>query len=121
MVWYPSVEDVIKANKKVVRKSKHAHKMLRSANAIQSLIDSVKESAWMGMTYQAARFMKDIVALHAFDGGNHRTGYSIAILFLMQNGVVVHFVSETIAYPFTQAIGSKNLREVQDWIERYMA
>jgi death-on-curing family protein len=120
MVWYPSVGDIIKANQKAVRKDKHLHKLLRSADSIQAMIDSIRESVQMELTYQAARFMKDIVMLHAFDGGNHRTGYAIAILFLIENGVAVHFVSETVSYPFTQSIGAMNLKDIQEWIERYM-
>jgi prophage maintenance system killer protein len=121
MVLYPTVDDIIKANKRAVRKDKHSHKLLRSVAAIQSLIDSIKNSASMGLTYQAARFMKEIVTpLHAFDGGNHRTAYSIANLFLIENGMSVRFVPETVSYAFAKAIGSKDVREVQEWIEQYM-
>ena len=66
MSWYPTVDDIIKANKRSVRDGKHSHKLLRSVEAIESLIDSIKESTSMGLTYQAARVMKEIVTLYAF-------------------------------------------------------
>ena len=98
-----------------MREDKHRYKLLRSNAAIQSLIDSIKNSVSMGLTYQAARFMKEIVTpLHAFDGGNHRTAYSIANLFLIENGILVRFVPETLSYAFAKAIGSKDIREVQE-------
>jgi len=69
MVWYPSVEDVIKANKTVVRNEKHPHRLRRSVEAIQSLINSIKKSESMGLTYQAGRFMKELTILHALTEG----------------------------------------------------
>jgi peptidoglycan hydrolase CwlO-like protein len=30
MVWYPSVDDIVRANKKAVQNHKHGHKLLRS-------------------------------------------------------------------------------------------
>jgi prophage maintenance system killer protein len=120
MIWYPTVEDVIKANKRAMHKDKHPHKLLRSTDAIQALIDSIKGSVSMGLTHQAARFMKEVVTLHAFDGGNHRTAYSVANLFLIENGVTVRFVSPDISYAFAKSIGTRDLRQVQEWIEKHM-
>ena len=116
MVWYPTIEDVIKANKRAVRKDRHLHKVIRSTKAIQSLIDSIKESELMGLTYQAARLMRELVLLHAFDGGNHRTAYSMANLFLIENGIRVRTVPSLISYPFTKGIASKNVVEIEAWI-----
>jgi prophage maintenance system killer protein len=90
--------------------------MIRSTKAIQSLIDDVKKSESMGFTYQAARFMKEFVLLHAFDGGNHRTAYSMANLFLIENDVPVRTVHSSISIPFTKGITSKNVVEIQAWI-----
>ncbi|MGA8904451.1 MAG: Fic family protein [Candidatus Bathyarchaeia archaeon] len=116
MVWYPSVEVVIKANKRAVRNDKHRHKLRRSTKAISSLIDSIRESESMGLAYQSARFMKELVHLHAFDGGNHRTAYSIAALFLIKNGIDLRTVPSSISYPFAKAIDAKNTAEVEAWI-----
>ena len=116
MVWYPTVDIIVNANKVAVRKDKHPHKLIRSVESIQSLIDSIKESESMDLTYQAARFMKELVYLHAFDGGNHRTAYSITILFLTQNEMQVRTVSPSIAYAFAKMIGTKSIGEVQAWI-----
>jgi prophage maintenance system killer protein len=75
MTWYPSVEDVIDANITVldVGADKHPHKLLVVPESIQSVIDRVVEAESKGLTYQAALLMKELVNLHAFDGGNHRT------------------------------------------------
>lgn len=120
MVWYPSVADIVSANKKAVSKDKHRHKLLRSTEAIQGLVDRIKLSEQMGLTFQAARFMKELVLLHAFDGGNHRTAYSITNLFLIENGITVSTVPSSISYPFVKAIAGRNIGEVQAWIIKNM-
>ena len=121
MLWYPSPDEIVKANKIAVRKDKHRDKLLRTVDGIQATIDSVKDSESMGLTYQAALFMKKLTTLHAFDGGNHRTAYSIAILFLIKNGVKVRVVPASVSYGFSKGIASKKVEELQEWIGRHMA
>ena len=75
----------------------------------------------MGLTYQAALFMKDLTTLHAFDGGNHRTAYSIAVLFLIKNGVKVRVVPASVSYGFSKGMSSMAVEKIQKWIERHMA
>jgi prophage maintenance system killer protein len=116
MVWYPTVDDVISANKIIVRKEKHAHRLRRSTKAIQSLIDDIKTRESLGLTYLAARFLKELVHLHAFDGGNHRTAYAITNLFLIQNGIRVRTVPPAISYKFVRTIQAKDVNEVQAWM-----
>jgi len=120
MVWYPTAEDVVKANKRVVRNDKHPHKLLRSVPAIQSLIVSIMESESMGLTYQVARFMKEFVYLHPFDGGNHRTAYTVATLFLIENEIAVRSVPVTVSYTFVRDLPKKSIKEIQEWIQEHM-
>jgi prophage maintenance system killer protein len=88
----------------------------RSAKAIQSLIADIKTSESLGLTYQAARFLKELLHLHAFDGGNHRTAYAVTNLFLIENGIMVRTVPPTISYRFVRAIQAKDVNEVQAWM-----
>lgn len=120
MVWYPTAEDVVKANKRVVRNDKHPHKLLRSVPAIQSLIVSIMDSESMGLTYQAARFMKEFAFLHPFDGGNHRTAYTVATLFLIENEIAVRSVPVTVSYTFVEDLPKRSIKEVQEWIQEHM-
>jgi prophage maintenance system killer protein len=99
-----------------VRKDKHADRLHRSAKAIQSLVEDIKASESLGLTYQAARFLKELLHLHAFDGGNHRTAYTITNLFLIQNGIRVRTVPPTISYKFVRGIQAKGVNEVQAWM-----
>jgi fido (protein-threonine AMPylation protein) len=80
MVVYPTATGIIEANRiaLALTKDKHPHKLRGSTQGIQSLIDDIKKSEDGDLTYQAARFMKEIVVMHPFDGANHRTSYLVA-------------------------------------------
>ena len=60
--------------------------------------------------------MKELVYLHAFDGGNHRTAYSIASMFLIENGVRVRSVPSSVSYGFVKQIDRRSISDVQAWI-----
>lgn len=119
MVWYPSVDDVIDANIIALDLTgdRHPHRLRVSRNGIQSIIDRVKGEEDKGLTYQAARLMRDMVRFHPFAGANHRTAYIVAKMFLRRNGRQLRAGSLEDAYVFIKAIGGKTIKEVQGWIE----
>jgi len=119
MTWYPSVEDIIDANITVldISVNKHPHKLLVAPQAIQSVIDRVIEVEKKGLMCQAAYLMKGLVNLHAFAGGNHRTAYLVAKMFLRRNGKRLTVDRLDTAYLFISQIETKTVEQVQDWIE----
>jgi len=119
MTWYPSVEDVIDANITVldISADKHPHKLLVMPQAIQSVIDRMIEIENKGLTCQAAYLMKELANLHAFDGGNHRTAYLVAKMFLRRNDKRLTVDRLDSAYLFISHIETKTIEQVQDWIE----
>lgn len=119
VIWYPSVDDVTDMNINALDLSgdKHPHKMLGSARRISVILDSVKKEEDKGLTYQAALIMKEFVSAHIFDGGNHRTAYGLAKMFLRRNGKRLRMRDLNSAYPFIRGIGTKSIEEVREWIE----
>ena len=101
-------------------KDKHPHKLRGSAQGIQSLIDDVKKSEDKGLTYQAARFMKEVVQKHPFDGANHRTSYLVTLLFLTRNGKRLKDEQPKEVDKFMKDVGAKEIEEIQGWIQQYM-
>jgi prophage maintenance system killer protein len=122
MVNYPTATYILEANKiaLAMTKDKHPHKLLIQIEGIQSLIDEVKNCEGKGLTYQAACFMRDIVILHPFDGANHRTGYLVTLLFLTQNGMSLRDVPPKVVDEFMKEIGTREIADVQVWIEQNM-
>jgi death-on-curing family protein len=119
MVWYPSVEDVIDANITVldIGADKHPHKVLLRPEAIQSVINRMVRVESKGLSYQAAFLMKELVKLHAFDGGNHRTAYLVAKMFPRRNEKRLRVECLDRVYVFISRIETKSVEQVQDWIE----
>ncbi|MGA3298069.1 MAG: hypothetical protein ABSD41_11540 [Candidatus Bathyarchaeia archaeon] len=119
MVWYPSVDDVIDMNINALDLSgdKHPHKMLGSLKRIEAILGKVKSEEEMGMIHQAAVLLKEFADAQIFAGGNHRTGYGIAKMFLRRNGRRLRVNDYKNAYPFIKNIGDKSIDEIQKWIE----
>ena len=122
MVYYPAAPDIVEANKiaLAITKDKHPHKLIGVLNGIQYLIDEIKKEEDNGLTYQAARFMKQIVLLHPFDGGNNRTAYLVTLLFLTRNGMKLKKEQPKAVDEFMKGIRTKEIEEVQGWIEQFM-
>jgi prophage maintenance system killer protein len=118
MVWYPSVDDIIDTNKVALIKGndRHPHRLRGTRQAIQSVIRRVIAAESRGLPYQTALLMKEILQLHVFDGGNHRTAYNTAELFLTRNGVSVKDVPAPLAYEHIKAVPEKALEEIEAWI-----
>lgn len=119
-MWYPSVEDVVYSNFTALSLGgdKHPHRLRRSRDSIQVVLDRVKETEGQGITYQAAMLLKEIVGLHAFASGNHRAAFVVACLFLMRNGRRMRIERFGDAYAFIRDVETKNLTQIQEWIER---
>lgn len=119
MTWYPSVDDVIDANIIALDVSgdKHPHRLSVSRKAIESIIDGVRAEEHKGLTYQAARLMRDLIRFHPFDGGNHRAAYLVVKMFLWRNGMRLRVEGFEAAYSFIRGVRDKTIEEVRDWIE----
>ena len=122
MSVYPSTVDVIEANKIALQLTldKHPHKLIRSAAGIQHLIDEIRKDEAKGLTYQAARFIKQFTVEHFFGGANHRTAYLITLQFLTQNGMRLKTEQPKAVDEFMNEIGAKEIEKVQEWIEQYL-
>ena len=119
-VWYPSIEDVAYSNFIALSlgDDKHAHRLRRSRKSVQTVLDRVREAEGTGLTYQAAVLLKEIVRLHAFESGNHRTAFLVACLFLMRNGRTMRIERFGEAYAFIRDVETKSIEQIQEWIER---
>lgn len=85
---YPSVEEIIEANKTVLAeikvKKKDKHEVL-SFEKIGSVIIGCKKND--GDIYdQAACLIRGLTKAHAFGSGNRRTAYLVGEMFLVKNG-----------------------------------
>jgi len=119
VVWYPTVDDVICTNNEVLDLTgdKHPHKLLGSREGVQAVIDKVRQAENQGLTTQAAMFMKEFAYLQLFAGGNHRTGYMVAKIFLLRNNKRLRVDGLNLAYTFIKNVDTRGISEIQRWIE----
>lgn len=119
LVGYPSVDDVIDANilSLDLSRDKHPPRLLGSREGIQAILNEAKAAEERGLSYQAALLMKRLVYRQFFDGGNHRTAYAIAKMFLRRNGRSLSVARFEQAYQFIRGIDGKDIDEIQQWIE----
>lgn len=119
MVWYPSVDDVVDVNVGIIdaTRDKHPHKLLLLPLAIESVLGRVRQIESRGIMRQAAVLMKELVGLHPFAGGNHRTAYIVAKLFLRRNGQRPRVARLEDAYAFIGEIERKRVEEVEEWLK----
>ena len=85
---YPTIDEVIKANKRVIeihRVTKaEKHELIKSRAIIQEAIDESKNKE--GDIYiKASVLMKELNLSHPFGSGNKRTAYLVANHFLWKN------------------------------------
>lgn len=120
LVSYPSVDDVVYSNFIALSfgDDKHPHRLRRSRESIQAVLDQVARAESKGLTYQAAMLIKELAELHAFDGGNHRTAFVVTALFLKQNGRRMRIERFWDAYAFIKDLETKSIEQIQEWIER---
>lgn len=85
-IWYPSVSDVIKANKLIISKFKatksEKHQVLSEQN-IRTAIQDAKN--YPGDIEDKAVVLLDGLQYHPFASGNRRTAYYIMNQFLWKN------------------------------------
>ncbi len=119
-VWYPSLDDIVFTNFGVVSldlDDKHPHRLLISSEGIQAILAHVRESEAQGIIYQAAQLMSELVRLHPFAGGNHRTAYIAACVFLKRNGRHPKVDRFKDGYAFIKDLQNKTLQQIQEWLE----
>lgn len=85
---YPSVDEIIEANKKILAeiqvKKKDKHEIL-GIGKISAVIATCQENE--GDIYdQTACLIKGLTKAHAFGSGNRRTAYLVGEIFLVKNG-----------------------------------
>ena len=85
---YPTRESVMFTNEIVnIMSNKKAdqHKLLKSANYIDEIIEQTKQT--QGDLYdKAAALMHGLITTHGFASGNKRTGFIVTVRFLKKNG-----------------------------------
>lgn len=119
MVKYPTVEDVINTNARVLSEIKvkkaDTHEVL-SRRKITEVLESVAADNG-GLYDKAAKLLKGLLQVHPFASGNRRTAFIITQNFLFYNGKETKITGKENAY-ILQGIreGHYNDNEIKEWL-----
>ncbi len=119
MLKYPSVEDVISANAKVLSEIKvkkaDTHEVL-SRRKITEVLESVVADNG-GLHDKAAKLLKGLLQAHPFASGNRRTAFTVTQNFLLYNGKETKVSDKENAY-ILQGIRENYYtnEEIKEWL-----
>lgn len=115
---YPSKESIISVNKMVNLMSNmkaDAHKLLRSEDFIDVIINKVMETE--GDVFEKAAVLLDsLVKTHGFASGNKRTGFVVTTYFIKKNGGKARFEDFDKVEKVLRNIRLYNIKEITEWL-----
>ncbi|MBI2173515.1 MAG: type II toxin-antitoxin system death-on-curing family toxin [Candidatus Aenigmarchaeota archaeon] len=120
-IIYPSVEDVINANKKAVellRATKaEKHEVLAPRYKIEEAIERAKSSG-DNLKKKAAILLMEINRKHFFASANKRTSFIVAADFLLANeGRIPLKKKENVKFLIEIREGKRTLEEIVRWLD----
>ena len=119
-IKYPSVEDIIQTNKKVlqeikVKKADRSALMLSGRKILESIIEDMKPTS--GDVFdKAIVLLKGIIQKHPFESGNRRTAFVATLSFLEVNGEKVNIIHDTNILQGTREGYYTNI-EIKQWLK----
>ncbi len=119
-IEYPSVDDIIKANKRAIellRATKaEKHKLLAPRKKIEEILDAVKKDHGT-IKKKAAILLTELNRQHFFASANKRTSFIVASDFLLTNeGQIPLKRKEDVKFLIEVRQGSRTLEEVIRWL-----
>jgi len=92
MIRYLAEEEILLAHFKLIERYGGSHGV-RSLERIKSVITAPKQVVFGAEQYQtifekAAVYVRNIIGDHPFVDGNKRTAVTVAVMFLLRNGVI---------------------------------
>lgn len=119
-IKYPSVDDIIRANKKAIellRATKaENHKLLVTRNKLEEVIDKTKASEGR-VKKKAAILLTELNRRHFFVSANKRTSFIVAADFLLANeGQIPLKRKEDVKFLIEIREGKRTLKEIERWL-----
>ena len=93
---YLTEEDLIEINRRIIRRAGEGSIGLLDNNGLNSVVEAPKQvffgrEAYPTVWLKAAYYLQKITKKHLFADGNKRTAFEAAKVFLILNGITLHF------------------------------
>lgn len=127
-IVYPTFEQIIDANRQIIRLSGGSFfhpDNLRNPDSLIYILDAIRfpifgHDMFPMLEEKAAALGHGIISRHVFHDGNKRTGMHITWEFLQANGVNVFFDWSVIELAVALADGSATRNDLLEWLSDHV-
>lgn len=93
---YLTEEELIEINRRIIRRAGEGSIGVSDHNGLNSVVEAPKQvffgrEAYPTIWLKAAYYLQKITKKHLFADGNKRTAFEAAKVFLLLNGITLHF------------------------------
>lgn len=122
MTSYLTLEEILQLHFRVVEDYGGSHGV-RDEGRLKSVIEAPAQNVFGEEQYKTlyektAVYMRNIIADHPFYDGNKRSGVTVAVIFLMRNGVVLSASPKALEdFAVNVAVEHIDIPEIAEWLE----
>ena len=122
---YLTEEDLIEINRRIIRRAGEGSIGLLDNNGLNSVVEAPKQvffgrEAYPTVWLKAAYYLQKITKKHLFADGNKRTAFEAAKVFLILNGITLHFEGIEAGLMVLDVTNSPDSEEVMLKVAEYL-
>ena len=122
---YLTEEDLIEINRRIIRRAGEGSIGLLDNNGLNSVVEAPKQvfferEAYPTVWLKAAYYLQKITKKHLFADGNKRTAFEAAKVFLILNGITLHFEGIEAGQMVLDVTNSPDSEEVMLKVAEYL-
>ena len=122
---YLTEEDLIEINRRIIRRAGEGAIGLLDNNGVNSVVEAPKQvffgrEAYPTVWLKAAYYLQKITKKHLFADGNKRTAFEAAKVFLILNGITLHFEGIEAGQMVLDVTNSPDSEEVMLKVAEYL-
>ncbi|WP_295746934.1 type II toxin-antitoxin system death-on-curing family toxin [uncultured Limosilactobacillus sp.] len=122
---YLTQEELIEINQRIIRRAGEGSIGVLDNNGLNSVIEAPKQvffgrEAYPTVWLKAAYYLQKITKKHLFADGNKRTAFEAAKVFLILNGITLHFEGIEAGQMVLDVTNSPDSEEVMLKVAEYL-
>ncbi|WP_288490216.1 type II toxin-antitoxin system death-on-curing family toxin [uncultured Limosilactobacillus sp.] len=122
---YLTEEDLIEINRRIIRRAGEGSISVLDNNGLNSVVEAPKQvffgrEAYPTVWLKAAYYLQKITKKHLFADGNKRTAFEAAKVFLILNGITLHFEGIEAGQMVLDVTNSPDSEEIMLKVAEYL-
>ena len=122
---YLTEEELIEINRRIIRRAGEGSIGVLDVNGLNRLMEAPKQvffgrEAYPTVWLKAAYYLQKITKKHLFADGNKRTAFEAAKIFLIMNGITLHFEGIDAGQMVIDVTNSPDSEEIMLKVAEYL-